>query len=150
MRAVIQRVSAGSVKIEAPEHYEEIGKGLVILLGIKNGDTESDAIYLADKCCNLRIFEDSNDKMNISLKDINGEALVISQFTLFGDTRKGNRPSFSEAAEPESANQLYEKFIEQMKKNLSNEKVKKGIFGAMMEVKIINTGPVTLIVESKG
>ncbi|MBX3008009.1 MAG: D-tyrosyl-tRNA(Tyr) deacylase [Melioribacteraceae bacterium] len=150
MRAVIQRVSAGSVKIEAPEHYEEIGKGMVILLGVKIGDTDGDAIYLADKCCNLRIFEDSNDKMNISLKDINGEALVISQFTLFGDTRKGNRPSFSEAAEPESANQLYEKFIEQMKKNLSNEKVKKGIFGAMMEVKIINTGPVTLIVESKG
>jgi D-tyrosyl-tRNA(Tyr) deacylase len=150
MRAVIQRVSEGSVKIETPEHYEEIGKGLVILLGVKTGDVESDAIYLADKCCNLRIFEDSNDKMNISLKDIKGEALVISQFTLFGDTRKGNRPSFSEAAEPAIATQLYEKFIEQMKNNLGSEKVKKGIFGAMMDVKILNSGPVTLIVESKG
>ena len=127
----------------------EIGKGMVILLGIKTGDTEEDVIYVADKCSNLRIFEDENEKMNLSIKDINGEALIISQFTLYGDTAKGNRPGFTDAARPEEAIPLYEKFIERVKNNIEEGKVKTGKFGAMMLVKIMNDGPVTLTVESK-
>ncbi len=149
MRAVVQRVSEGSVEIKNPQHFASIKNGMVILLGIKEGDTEEELNFVADKCSNLRIFEDENGKMNLSLKDINGEVLVISQFTLYGDARKGNRPSFIEAARPETAEKLYEKFILRMKENLGIEKVKNGIFGAMMMVKIFNDGPVTLIVESK-
>ena len=149
MKAVVQRVSSGSVTIKSENYYAEIGKGQVILLGIKEGDTEQDAIFLADKCTNLRIFEDENGKMNLSLKDVNGEVLVISQFTLYGDAQKGNRPSFSLAAKPDTAIPLYEKFLTRIKENLGSEKVKEGIFGAMMEVKIINDGPVTIIIESK-
>lgn len=150
MIAVVQRVSEGSVSVKSPEHYAGIKKGMVILLGVKEGDTDQDMIFVADKCSNLRIFEDENEKMNLSLKDINGEVLVISQFTLYGDARKGNRPSFIEAARPEIAELMYEKFVLRMKENLSEDKVKKGIFGAMMIVKIFNDGPVTIIVESKG
>ena len=132
------------------ENYKaEIGKGMVILLGIKIGDTEVDVNFVADKCSNLRIFEDAEGKMNISIKDINGEALVISQFTLYGETAKGNRPSFIEAARPEEAIPLYEKFIARLKMNLGESKIKSGIFGAMMTVKILNDGPVTVLVESK-
>ena len=149
MRALIQRVSYGSVFIEKENYFAEINKGMVILLGIKETDDESDAEFVADKCSNLRIFEDENEKMNLSLKDINGEVLVISQFTLYGDTRRGNRPSFTDAARPEKAIPLYEKFIEKMKINLGEDKIKTGIFGAMMLVKIFNDGPVTVIVESK-
>ena len=149
MRALIQRVSEGSVRIENPEYFEEINKGMVILLGIKEGDSEEDLNFTADKCSNLRIFKDENGKMNLSVKDISGETLVISQFTLYGDARKGNRPGFTDAARPETAELLYKKFIERMKSNLGNEKVKSGIFGAMMMVKIINDGPVTIMVESK-
>ncbi len=149
MRALVQRVSEGGVYIEEPKHSEEIGKGLIILLGVKEGDKIEDVNFVADKCCNLRIFEDNDGKMNLSLKDTNGEALVISQFTLYGNTRKGNRPSFTDAAKPDIANDLYEKFIDRMRVNLGAEKVKSGVFGAMMEVKIINDGPVTLLVESK-
>jgi D-aminoacyl-tRNA deacylase len=149
MRALVQRVSEGSVTIENPKHFAAINKGMVILLGIKEGDTEDDLNFVVDKCSNLRIFEDENEKMNLSLKDINGEVLVISQFTLYGDARKGNRPSFTEAARPEIANEMYEKFIFRMKNNLSEDKVKCGVFGAMMMVKIINDGPVTILVESK-
>lgn len=149
MRALVQRVSKGSVKITTPEHFSEIGKGQVILLGIKEGDTEEDVNFVADKCSNLRIFEDENDKMNLSIQDIMGEALIISQFTLYGDTRKGNRPSFIEAARPEIAEPLYDKFINRMKNNLGENKVKSGLFGAMMLVKIFNDGPVTILVESK-
>lgn len=149
MKAVVQRVSSGSVTIKSENYYAEIGKGQVILLGIKEGDTEQDAIFIADKCTNLRIFEDENEKMNLSLKDINGEVLVISQFTLYGDAQKGNRPSFTLAAKPETAVLLYDKFLTRMKENLGSEKVKEGIFGAMMEVKIINDGPVTIIIDSK-
>ena len=115
----------------------------------RDGDSENDVTFVADKCTNLRIFEDENEKMNLSLKDINGEVLIISQFTLYGDARKGNRPSFSDAARPETAIPLYEKFIARMKENIGSEKVKSGIFGAMMTVKIINDGPVTILVESK-
>ncbi len=158
MRALVQRVSNGSVTIKENNYYAEIGRGMVVLLGVKRSDTEEDAIFVADKCCNLRIFsqrnpdktgEDENEKMNLSLKDIKGEMLVISQFTLYGDARKGNRPSFTEAASPEKARELYSKFNERVESNLGSKQVKKGIFGAMMEVKIINDGPVTILVESK-
>lgn len=149
MKAVVQRVSEGGVNIQSDNYSAGIGKGMVLLLGIKTGDNLEDVNFLADKCCNLRVFEDENGKMNLSIKDVDGEVLVISQFTLYGDARKGNRPSFIEAARPEEAIPLYEKFIQRVKENLGDNKVKTGIFGAMMQVKIINDGPVTIIVESK-
>jgi len=149
LRAVIQRVSEGSVNIPVENYEEKIGKGLVVLLGIKIGDTEKDVEFLADKCCNLRIFQDEKDKMNLSIKDIDGEMLIISQFTLYGDAQKGNRPGFTDAAKPEEAIPLYEKFITRIKGNIGESKVKTGIFGAMMMVKIFNDGPVTIIIESK-
>lgn len=149
MRALVQRVKYGSVKIENENIFREIKKGMVILLGIKNDDNESDCIFVADKCSNLRIFEDDKDKMNLSVKDIDGEILIISQFTLYGDARRGNRPSFTDAAKPEIAIPLYEKFIERMKQNLGEEKIQTGVFGSMMLVEIHNDGPVTIIVESK-
>lgn len=149
MKAIIQRVSEGGVFIQGNNYSANIGKGMVILLGIKIGDKEADVDFVADKCSNLRIFEDENNKMNLSIKDVNGEVLIISQFTLYGDARKGNRPSFIEAARPEEAMPLYESFIARVKQNITETKVKTGVFGAMMEVKIINDGPVTIIVESK-
>jgi D-aminoacyl-tRNA deacylase len=149
LRAVVQRVSEGGVEIQSKNYSEQIKKGLIILLGIKTGDNEEDVNFVADKCCSLRIFSDENEKMNLSVKDINGEMLIISQFTLYGETRKGNRPSFIEAARPEEAIPLYEKFIKRVKQNIADIKVKSGIFGEMMSVKIINDGPVTVIVESK-
>ena len=149
MRALVQRVSEGGVYITDPPHIAETGKGMVILLGVKEGDTEHDVIFTADKCSNLRIFEDEQGKMNISIKETGGEVLVISQFTLYGETARGNRPGFSQAARPGVANLLYEKFVERMRFNLGSEKVKTGVFQAMMSVKIINDGPVTLIVDSK-
>ena len=149
MKVVVQRVSSGSVLIKSENYSREINKGLVILLGIRNGDTEENTLFLADKCTSLRVFEDINDKMNLSLKDIDGEVLIISQFTLYGDPQHGNRPSFIEAAKPDIAIPLYDKFVKRMKDNLGEEKVKEGIFGAMMEVKIINDGPVTIIIDSK-
>jgi D-aminoacyl-tRNA deacylase len=149
MRAVVQRVSEGGVSIAKENYYAEIKKGFVILLGIKNDDNENDIIFVADKCSSLRIFEDENEKMNLSIKEINGEVLIISQFTLYGDAQKGNRPSFTDAARPEIAIPLYEKFIDRMKYNLGESKIKCGNFGAMMSVKIINDGPVTIIIESK-
>jgi D-tyrosyl-tRNA(Tyr) deacylase len=149
MRALVQRVSEGSVEILSENYSASIGKGMVILLGVKEGDSIDDLIFVADKCCNLRIFEDENDKMNRSIKEIDGEVLVISQFTLYGDTRRGNRPSFTDAARPEIAEELYQKFIIRMKENLGEKKVKCGVFGAMMLVKIFNDGPVTILVESK-
>ena len=149
MRALVQRVKKGGVAIASHNYEKNIKKGIVILLGVKSTDTIDDVMFVADKCCNLRIFEDNNDKMNLALKDVDGEVLIISQFTLYGDARKGNRPSFIEAALPDLAEDLYEKFIGRVKENLGDEKVFTGIFGAMMEVKIINDGPVTIIVESK-
>lgn len=149
MRALVQRVSEGSVYIQKENYNAEIKKGMVILLGIKQDDNENDVNFVADKCSNLRIFEDDNQKMNLSLKDIDGEVLIVSQFTLYGDAQKGNRPGFTDAARPEIAIPLYEKFIERLKFNLGNDKIKSGIFGAMMQVKIINDGPVTILVESK-
>jgi len=149
MRVVVQRVSEGGVYIPDENHSAEIGKGLVILLGIRTGDNEKDVIFLADKCTNLRIFEDNAGKMNLSLNEVDGEVLVISQFTLYGEASRGNRPGFTDAARPEEAIPLYEKFLKRMQDNIGSEKVKKGIFGAMMQVKIINEGPVTIIIESR-
>lgn len=146
MRAVVQRVSSGSVLIDG-KIVGKIGKGLVILLGVRNGDTEADAKFLADKCVNLRIFTDENGKFNLSALDVKGELLAISQFTLYGDTRKGRRPSFIEAAPPEASEPLYEKFVDYLRE--SGLKVATGEFGAMMLVEINNDGPVTIIVESK-
>ncbi len=149
MKAVVQRVSNASVNIPLENYSAKIGRGMLILLGIKIGDTIDDVNYIADKCSRLRIFEDSEGKMNISVKDIDGEVLIISQFTLYGETVRGNRPSFIEAAKPDEAIPLYESFIERMKNNLSADKVKCGIFGAMMDVSLINSGPVTIIVKGK-
>jgi D-tyrosyl-tRNA(Tyr) deacylase len=149
MIALVQRVSEAGVYIEKLKYIAEIKKGIVILLGIKSDDSEEDILFVADKCSYLRIFEDENEKMNLSLKDVNGEVLIISQFTLYADAQKGNRPSFINAARPEIAIPIYEKFICRMKLNLGEAKIKTGIFGAMMQVKIINDGPVTILVESK-
>lgn len=122
---------------------------MVILLGVKQGDTKEDMEFVADKCCSLRIFDDTAGRMNLSLKDTGGEVLIISQFTLYGETRKGNRPNFMLAAEPKTAVAMYEMFVERVKTRLGADRVKTGIFGAMMSVKIINDGPVTVMVESK-
>ncbi len=152
MRALVQRVKSGSVTINnesGEKYFKEIGNGIVILLGVTHTDTEKEVNFVADKCANLRIFPDAEDKMNLSLKDVAGEALVISQFTLYGDARKGNRPNFMNAAHPEIAEQLYDKFVQRLQNNIGREKVKTGIFGAMMRVEIINDGPVTILVESK-
>ncbi len=149
MRAVVQRVSSASVEIPSDNYSALIEKGLLILLGIKSGDIIKDVNFVADKCSRLRIFEDSENNMNHSVQDVNGEVLIISQFTLYGDTAKGNRPSFIQAAKPTEAIPLYEEFIQRMKQNLGEGKVKTGIFGAMMNVQLVNSGPVTVIVESK-
>ncbi|MCB0751591.1 MAG: D-tyrosyl-tRNA(Tyr) deacylase [Ignavibacteriae bacterium] len=149
MRALIQRVSRGKVEIKSNAYSAEINKGMVLLLGIKEEDTENEVNYVAEKCTNLRIFEDENEKINLSLKDVEGEILLISQFTLYGDTRKGNRPSFNEAAKPDKALKLYNLFASKLRVLVGTEKVQEGIFGAMMEVTIINDGPVTVLVDSK-
>ena len=146
MRAVVQRVTRGSVTVDG-EVVGRIGKGLVILLGVRNSDTEAEAQYLAEKCANLRIFSDENHNLNLSCLDVRGEVLVVSQFTLYGDTRKGRRPSFIEAAPPTVSEPLYKQFIAYLRD--LGLKVAEGVFGAMMQVEIINDGPVTLIVESK-
>ncbi len=148
MKAVVQRVNSASVTISEQNYYQEIGKGLLILLGIKTGDKEDDVNFIADKCSNLRIFKDTEDKMNLSVKDVDGEILIISQFTLYGETAKGNRPNFTDAAKPDEAIPLYEKFVSRVKTNLGDDKVKEGIFGAMMDVQLVNYGPVTVLVES--
>ena len=145
MRAVIQRVKKSSVSIDN-EIIGEIGPGLLVLLGVAKGDDTGNAEYLADKITNLRIFEDENNKMNRSLLETGGEMLVVSQFTLLGDCRKGRRPSFVEAAGPDKANNLYEHFVNQVRRK--GIQVKTGRFRAMMDVSLINDGPVTLIVES--
>ena len=148
MRALIQRVKRGSVTIDGTLHGE-IGKGFVVLLGVKEGDTESEARYLAEKTAALRVFEDDQNKMNLSLKDIGGSALVVSQFTLYGDTRKGNRPGFTEAARPELAEQLYEKYVAFLRGHIGQSNVATGVFRAMMDVEIINDGPVTILLLSQ-
>jgi D-aminoacyl-tRNA deacylase len=146
MRVVVQRSKNASVTVNG-EITGQISKGLVLLVGVTHDDKEEDAVFLAEKIANLRIFEDENGKMNLSLLDVGGEILSVSQFTLYGDCRKGRRPNFMEAARPEQANQLYERFNSLLREK--DIKVETGIFGAMMDVELINDGPVTLIVESK-
>lgn len=146
MKAVIQRVSEASVKVDG-ETVGSCGAGLMILLGVANGDNEEDARLLCNKICNLRIFCDENDKMNLSLKSIDGEALVISQFTLMANYKHGNRPDYLESAPPAEANRLYEYFKELMSAELKH--VGCGVFGAHMEVSLINNGPVTIVMDSE-
>lgn len=149
MRALIQRVSRASVAIDGKMH-SSIEKGLLIFLGIKAGDTTENARFVAEKCCALRIFEDNQRKMNLSVRDVGGSVLAVSQFTLYGDTRKGNRPSFIDAAPPEEAEPLYNVFVDHLRQELGNDRVATGLFRAMMDVELINDGPVTVMVESKG
>ena len=144
MKLVVQRVAHAEVEVDK-KVVGKIGKGFLVLCGITHNDTEKEADYLAKKLCNLRIFEDENEKMNLALKDVGGELLIISQFTLYGDASEGNRPSFIEAARPEKANPLYEYFLEKCKGY--GIKVEKGIFGADMKVSLLNDGPVTIILE---
>lgn len=145
MKAVIQRVKKASVTINN-ELFSEIGQGILVLLGVEKGDSIEQAEFLANKIANLRIFEDKNEKMNFSLLDIKGEVLVVSQFTLAGDCKKGKRPSFDSAAKPDKAIPLYEDFVKLMKNH--NLLVKTGQFGAMMDVMLINDGPVTFILSA--
>lgn len=147
MIAVIQRVSQASVTIDN-ELKSSIEKGLLILLGVGNDDNEEDLNWLIAKISKLRIFSDADDKMNLSLQDIDGEALVVSQFTLFASTKKGNRPSFTNAATPDKAIPLYEAFVNDLSIEIGKP-VKTGTFGADMKVSLINDGPVTIIIDSK-
>ena len=146
MRAVVQRVSRASVTVEQ-NVVGTIGQGLLVLLGVSNKDTETDARYCVEKILNLRIFEDAEGKMNLSLIDLAGELLVVSQFTLYGDTRRGRRPSFIDAAAPVEANRLYEYFVAECRQQISN--VQTGQFQAMMDVELLNDGPVTILIDSE-
>lgn len=146
MRAVVQKVSSSKVTVDE-EVVGQINQGLMVLLGVTHDDTSKDVDYMVDKIINLRIFEDAEGKMNLSLKDVNGEVLAVSQFTLYGDARRGRRPSFSDAARPEVANPLYEEFVEKVKNQGIN--VGTGKFGAHMMVDLTNDGPVTILLESR-
>lgn len=146
MKAVVQRVSASSVTVDG-EQIAKIGRGLAVLLGIEKGDTTKDVNFLAEKIANLRIFEDDAGKMNLSVLDIHGEALVVSQFTLLGDCSKGRRPGFDKAASPDLADSLYNEFVEML--NACGVPVQTGRFGAKMLFDIANYGPVTLILDTR-
>ena len=146
MRAVVQRVKEADVSVDN-NITGSINKGLMVLLGVEEGDTEADALYMADKITGLRIFEDEEGKMNLSVKDVGGDILAVSQFTLLGDARKGKRPSFSKAARPDEANRLYRHFIDLV--NERDVKTEEGIFQAEMLVRIYNDGPVTILLDSK-
>lgn len=146
MRAVIQRVTEASVET-GNEIIGKIGKGFLVLLGVYDDDNEDDIKYLADKIINLRVFEDENQKMNLSLEQVGGELLVVSQFTICGDCRKGRRPSFDKAGKPKHAEEIYENFIKYCKEN--NFTTEHGKFGADMKVSLVNDGPVTLLLDSK-
>jgi D-aminoacyl-tRNA deacylase len=145
MKAVVQRVTEASVAVDG-NIVSGIGSGLMVLLGVADGDTKKDADFLVDKIINLRIFDDAQGKMNISLLDVKGELLVVSQFTLLGDCRKGRRPSYVQAATPDKANDLYEYFIRKAKE--SGIETQSGVFQAKMSVSLVNDGPVTLILHS--
>lgn len=145
MRAVVQRVSRSEVTVDG-RTTGKINKGLLVLLGVTHGDTSKDVDYIVDKTINLRIFEDENDKMNLSLKDIGGEMLAVSQFTLYGDCRKGRRPSFTNAAATEEADKLYQEFVKKVSEQGINTET--GEFGAHMMVDLVNDGPVTILLES--
>ena len=144
MRVVVQRVINASVEVDG-QICGSIKKGLLVFIGVGDGDSENDCKRLADKIINLRIFSDENDKINLSLKDVNGELLIVSQFTLYADCKKGNRPNFTQAAKPDIANALYEFFVDYCK-NLMPV-VETGIFGADMKVKLLNYGPFTIVLE---
>lgn len=144
MRIVLQRVKHARVSVDGA-CVGEIGKGIMILLGVHTDDTAREAEFLVDKCADLRIFSDDQDKMNLSLSDIDGEVLVVSQFTLYGNCSKGRRPSFIDAAPPQKGNELYTLFVEKMKTRCRH--VATGIFGAKMDVELLNDGPVTLVLE---
>lgn len=146
MRAVLQRVTRARVEV-AGHTVGEIGVGLLVLVGVARDDSASDVDYLAEKVVNLRVFEDDQGKMNQSLLDTRGAVLAVSQFTLYGDARRGRRPSYIDAAEPEKANELYEHFIAQVRDK--GVKVETGVFQAMMEVELINNGPVTILLDSR-
>ena len=146
MRAVIQRVSQASVVV-AKETVGAIGQGLMVLLGVAQGDTSKDVVYLADKTAGLRIFEDDDGKMNRSVKDIDGGILVVSQFTLLGDCRKGRRPGFSDAAPPELADTLYEEYVDVLRSQ--GIIIATGVFRADMQVALVNDGPVTIMLDSR-
>lgn len=145
MKAVLQRVTRAAVTVDG-QTVGQIGKGFLILLGVSNEDTEETARKLADKICRLRIFEDENGKTNLSLADVGGELLVVSQFTLYADCKKGNRPSFIKAGAPDHANRIYEYFTECCKDHA--DKVEHGIFGADMKIELVNDGPFTLALDS--
>jgi D-tyrosyl-tRNA(Tyr) deacylase len=146
MRAVIQRVTSAKVKVEE-QIVGEIEKGLVVLLGVTHDDTTNDAQYLAEKIVALRIFDDADGRMNVSMNDVAGALLVVSQFTLYGDVRRGLRPSWSDAAQPEIAEPLYEYFVASARKLIS--KVETGSFRKMMQVELVNDGPVTILLDSR-
>ena len=146
MRAVVQRVAKSRVTVD-DRVSGEIGKGLMILIGVEDGDTEKDASYIASKTAGLRIFEDENYKRNLSVKDVGGDILAVSQFTLLGDVRKGKRPSFSSAARPEEADRLYQKVIEELRQD--GLRVEEGVFQTHMMVDILNDGPVTILLDSR-
>ncbi|MDQ3181082.1 MAG: D-aminoacyl-tRNA deacylase [Acidobacteriota bacterium] len=146
MRAVLQRVSRAKVLVDG-EIVGKIGKGILVLLGISRADSEKEVIYILEKTLNLRVFEDAHEKMNLSLLDIKGDLLVVSQFTLYGDARRGRRPSFIEAAAPEKANFLYEFFVKEARNQIEN--VETGRFQALMDVELVNNGPVTILLDSE-
>ena len=148
MRALVQRVKSASVSIEGTLH-NKIDRGMLIFLGVNKNDAEEAAQYLAQRCACLRMFEDDQQKMNLSVKEIDGSALVVSQFTLYADTRKGNRPSFTDAASPETAERLYQCFVRSLQAEIGDTNVATGVFRAMMEIQLVNDGPVTLMLESK-
>jgi len=147
MKSIIQRVSQASVTIDGNK-VSEIAKGLLVLVGIEDEDTQEDIAWLSGKIANLRIFGDENDVMNLSVKDVDGDIIVVSQFTLHASTKKGNRPSYSKASKPEIAIPLYEKFVSQMLIDLG-KKIQTGEFGADMKVSLLNDGPVTIVIDSK-
>jgi D-tyrosyl-tRNA(Tyr) deacylase len=146
MKALIQRVSSASVSIGC-DCVAEIKTGLLVLLGVSESDTPRDVLWMVSKVANLRVFNDAEGKMNLSLADTGGDVLLVSQFTLYGDARKGNRPSFVQAARPEIAKPLYEMFLSELQKTL-NKSIPTGVFGADMQVSLINDGPVTIMIES--
>lgn len=145
MRAIIQRVTKSNLYIDN-KLYSSINKGMLVLLAIEKSDEYEDLEYIAKKTLGLRIFSDSEDKMNLSIKDIDGEIMIVSQFTLYGDARKGNRPSFTNSADPKKAEYFYEKFIDKIKENIKI--VETGVFGADMQIEFVNDGPVTIQLDS--
>jgi D-tyrosyl-tRNA(Tyr) deacylase len=148
MKALVQRVSSGSVVVEGAPHAS-IGPGYVVLLGVRRGDTAAEAEALAARCASLRVFDDAQGKMNLSITDTGGSVLVVSQFTLYADTRRGNRPGFTDAAPPEEAEPLYRAFVSRLGESLGPGRVCTGVFQTAMAVTIVNDGPVTIMLESR-